>query len=411
MTIVVFTRRLPEDFLGGAEIHALLFSQALVKHGHQVSVVTGGRKDVVETRGRLTIIRLRAFSYPYPFQTLLLLYWRFRFQRRVRQIVSESDIVHAFDLDSILLLSGWKAIAAKLVATVQDYSIICPGGDFLAIGGRPCHCHAHHRFQCHRQYEGNIFQRFYCRIAYPIRFAVRSSLFLRLSTVVFISRFVAKQFQRVFGKKLRGQMTVIGNFIPDSWLKGKRRPLRKIYDILFVGRVAPYKGIEAFLLALSLLVKRKLHFRACIVGAGNIDMYRKHVSELGLTANVSFTGEVAYPDIQAFYLQSKILVVPSIWPEPCGRTVIEGMGMGSVVIATDSGGTPELLRDSFSGFLVPAGDPVALSQKLLFVLTRYSKLSPLRRRARAVVRRRFLSNQVVRQYETIYQQLSNPFLP
>ena len=260
----------------------------------------------------------------------------------MKRIVSEADIVHAFDLDGILLLSGWKEVESKLVVTVQDYSIICPGGDLLTIEDKPCHCYADMMFRCHRRHEGRLLRRLYFQIAYPIRFTVRSRLFLRLPVVVFISRYVSLQFNRVFGKTLLAKTAVIGNFVPERWLhtsirKGKR------FDILYVGRLEYYKGLGVLLDALALLKKRGLPYQVCIVGAGDIEVYKERVTELGLTANVSFAGEVAYSDIRAFYLQSRVVVVPSIWPEPCGRAVIEGMASGSVVVASSNGGTAELL--------------------------------------------------------------------
>ncbi len=403
MTIAIFTRRLPEDFLGGAEIHAFLTAQALAKRGHRVWVVTGGREDATTKRGGLTVIRLRAFAFPHFLQTLFLPYWRLRFRKRLKRIVSEADIVHAFDLDGILLLSGWKEVGSKLLATVQDYSIICPGGDLLTIGDQPCQCHASMMFRCHRRYEGSVLRRFYSRIAYPIRFAVRSRLCLRLPAVVFISRYVALQFKRVFGKALTGRTAVIGNFIPEPWL---RRPIRKgkRFDVLYVGRLEHYKGMDVLLEALAILVKRGLPYQACIVGAGDIEVYRKRVTELGLTANVSFVGEVAYPDIRSFYLQSKVVVVPSIWPEPCGRAVIEGMAIGNVVVASSSGGTSELLTDKKTGFLVPVNNPWALANTIGYALSHYRELYNLRSQARKHVLRHFVPRIVVGQYEEFYRR-------
>ena len=405
MNIAIFTRNLPADYLGGAEIHTLLLAQALATRGHTVTVVAGGAKDSRRRYRGLVIVRSRAFSYPHLFRTVLLPYWRDQFRKSVREVVSSADIVHGFDLDSLLLLSGWKEIRSKLVATIQDYSIICPAGDLLTVSGEPCRCHGLKSFKCHRQYERASFYQLYCRIAYPLRFSVRSRLFLHLPYVIFISKFAFNQFRRVFGDELTAKTAVISNFIPDSWLREASTPSKKQYDILYVGRLKHYKGMDVLLESLSLVVKRFPALRVCIIGSGNISFYKKTTDVLGLSSQVQFLGQVPHPKVRKYYLDSKIVVVPSVWPEPCGRTVIEGMGMGNVVVATNSGGTPELLEDSKTGFLLPPNDPVALEGKLRYALNHYAKLYSLRRQAKLHVRNYYLSQHIIEQYENVYRQI------
>ena len=404
MNVVIFTRNLPADYLGGAEIHTLLLAQALATRGHTVTVVAGGAKDSRRRDRGVVIVRSRAFSYPYLFRTVLLPYWRDQFRKSVREVISSADIVHGFDLDSLLLLSGWKEIRSKLVATIQDYSIICPAGDLLTVNGELCRCHGLKSFKCHRQYDRASFYQLYCRIAYPFRFAVRSRLFLHLPHIIFISKFVSSQFGRVFGDELTAKTAVISNFIPDSWLREVSTPSKKLFDILYVGRVERYKGIDVLLTSLHIAAKKFPAPRVAIVGSGNVKFYRKKAAAFGLAEQVQFFGAVPYSRVRDYYLKSKIVVVPSVWSEPCGRTVIEGMGMGNVVVATNSGGTPELLEDRKTGFLIPPNDPVALERKLRYALNHYAKLYSMRRRAKAHVRNHYLSQQIVQQYESVYRQ-------
>src|SRR5690348_9870036 len=59
-----------------------------------------------------------------------------------------------------------------------------------------------------------------------------------------------------------------------------------------------------------------------------------------------------------------ILVVPSVWDEPCGRVVIEAMATGCPVLASRAGGLPEILTGSFAAMLVERGDARALANRL-----------------------------------------------
>jgi glycosyltransferase involved in cell wall biosynthesis len=62
-----------------------------------------------------------------------------------------------------------------------------------------------------------------------------------------------------------------------------------------------------------------------------------------------------------------ILLVPAV-DEPFGRTLIEAMLLGTVVVAAASGGNPEAIRDGITGHLVPADDAVAFAERTLGLL-------------------------------------------
>jgi glycosyltransferase involved in cell wall biosynthesis len=75
---------------------------------------------------------------------------------------------------------------------------------------------------------------------------------------------------------------------------------------------------------------------------------------LGLGDAVSLLGEV--DDVPGVLAALDVLLVPS-WEEAFGRVVVEGMAMGLPVIATASGGPPEIIDDGRTGFLLAPRDP------------------------------------------------------
>jgi glycosyltransferase involved in cell wall biosynthesis len=54
--------------------------------------------------------------------------------------------------------------------------------------------------------------------------------------------------------------------------------------------------------------------------------------------------------------------------EPCGRVLFEAMASGRAIVATNSGGTPEIVRDGSEGLLVPPRDPEALAAAIRKVI-------------------------------------------
>jgi glycosyltransferase involved in cell wall biosynthesis len=107
--------------------------------------------------------------------------------------------------------------------------------------------------------------------------------------------------------------------------------------------------------------------------------------------------------MQAFQ-RSLFTLAPSRWPEPFGIVVIEALISGRPVIASASGGLPEIIVDQECGFLVPPGDVEALRSKIRLLLD-----NPYRREqmGKAAAQRAacFYTSTVVPQIEQVYSQL------
>ena len=94
-------------------------------------------------------------------------------------------------------------------------------------------------------------------------------------------------------------------------------------------------------------------------------------------------------------------VVPSIWPEPLSLAAVEAMACGRPVVASATGGLPEVVIDGETGLLVPAGDVGALRDALRALLS-----DPvLRRRLGEAARRRarlFTASAITARIEQVY---------
>jgi glycosyltransferase involved in cell wall biosynthesis len=127
--------------------------------------------------------------------------------------------------------------------------------------------------------------------------------------------------------------------------------------VLFSGRVTPAKGIEVFLRAVA-----RSGARAEVCGDGwGARRARRLAARLGIAERVSFRGWLSREHLSDAYRRSRLVVVPSVWPEPFGLVGIEAMAHGRPVIGTATGGIPEWLVDDETGLLVPPGDAAALA--------------------------------------------------
>lgn len=143
----------------------------------------------------------------------------------------------------------------------------------------------------------------------------------------------------------------------------------KVFSL--VGRVVSWKGQDYFIRALAEAYKSDKTIRGLIVGDGEdtdkgrnyVDGLRSLVSDLGLNDVVVFTGHRT--DIPGIMRTSDVVVCASSLPEPFGRVIIESMAAGSVVIATNAGGAPDIIETDVNGLLVPMKDSRALAKAMV----------------------------------------------
>lgn len=119
--------------------------------------------------------------------------------------------------------------------------------------------------------------------------------------------------------------------------------------IVFVGRLSEEKGIDQLLLALDNVNTENI--KVLIVGSlmynNNIwDAYQEKIVNLAKKHKemVVFTGYISQQELPDLYNLADISVLPSMWDEPAGLTMIESLACGTPVITTRSGGIPEYVE-------------------------------------------------------------------
>ncbi len=168
---------------------------------------------------------------------------------------------------------------------------------------------------------------------------------------------------------------------------------------IFVGRLTRQKGVHDLLEALAILRRDGRPLDLTVVGDGpERGNLKAQARALGL--NVTFTGIVA-PELVAHHLRDKrVFVLPSL-DEGLGLVVAEALTQGVPVVATRSGGIPDLFIDPQAGMLVPTSAPGALADAIRTVASeeRY-KVGALR--AGRILADRLSPEKVAEQFEGIY---------
>ncbi|HEY0757332.1 MAG TPA: glycosyltransferase family 4 protein [Ktedonobacteraceae bacterium] len=166
--------------------------------------------------------------------------------------------------------------------------------------------------------------------------------------------------------------------------------------LLFAGRIAPEKGLEA---AIEIAERARMPL---IIAGGIYDpvYYEKrilpHLTRPG--AAITYVGQVVREKLWQLMGQAVALLCPIAWDEPFGLVAVEAMATGTPVIAFQRGAMAEIIRHGITGFLV---EPDNISQAATLV----GDLASLARtNCRAHVAEHFTLEKMVSEYERVYQE-------
>lgn len=157
--------------------------------------------------------------------------------------------------------------------------------------------------------------------------------------------------------------------------------------ILYVGRQTPNKGVLEYAQALETVLPAFPAWQGVIVGG------RRHeVSEVlsdyeqavkGVMDNIGeralMCGFLPHEETMACFRDAAIVVVPSLWDEPYGRTALEAMAHGCAVVTSGRGGLAEIVGDA--GILVKDVTPESLASAIAGLIENPELLSELQNRA------------------------------
>ena len=138
-------------------------------------------------------------------------------------------------------------------------------------------------------------------------------------------------------------------------------------DLVFVGRLVSDKGVDRLVAALGLLAVRGVHATLTIVGDGpEMPALERQAVVAGVADRIRFVGWQVRNELVSTLNQHRVLVVPSVWEEPFGVVVLEGLACGCVPLVTRSGGLPDAVGDC--GLVVARDDPGALADGIQALL-------------------------------------------
>ncbi|WP_175782446.1 glycosyltransferase family 4 protein [Burkholderia anthina] len=335
MRILIVNTLYYPDKTGGAEVSVQLLAESLVAQGHEVSVVCIARKRTspVESINGVNVYRIGLFNVYWPFDgrdkgVLARVAWHglevfnpvmiARLSAIVRVVAP--DVVHTNNVHGFST-AIWAWLARRklpIVHTIRDYALLCSRGSLYRAGRR-----------CESRCTD-------CRVLCT-RKRIDSS---HVSTVVGISRHVLAEHLRHNWFAGRRNGAVVYNSVPALPPEAKARARDAGAPIVFgyIGRLVPEKGARELLRAFNLLRARHPDVRLLVAGSGPDGFVADLTRHAG--PDVTLLGHV---DAERLYRDADVIVVPSLWDEPFGRTVAEALVFGRTVVCSNRGGLPELV--------------------------------------------------------------------
>jgi len=343
----------PTGEIGGAENSLLLLLEGLDKELFDPLVICGTEGPLIEKLKQLNI-RYKVVNFPKAFMRL-----------------SRSSI-----LTPLGLISG--LISISKVSRLLIHGKV----DILYTNGIKCHV-----MGCIAAKLSGIKLIWHFRdILQKGKFRTIMQLLARVfpDRIITASKATAEQFSWPTGTLFKVKVVYNGVNLKEFYPGPPPETLCKEFNLInfdnvvgIFGMLVPLKGHKYFIEAVEKVLRTFPKSLFLIVGDEiYLTANKSHVSygaslkvlvrKKRLNHSVKFTGY--RNDVSQIMRCCDVIVLPSIHPESCPRTVLEAMACGKPVVGTMLGGTKELIENNLSGKLVKPGDAQSLAEGILSFL-------------------------------------------
>jgi len=205
---------------------------------------------------------------------------------------------------------------------------------------------------------------------------------------------ISKSMIEYFPKDQENKLNIIYNAVTDI------KPFSDYQEdnyILYIGSIEERKGL--LYLAESV---RNIDIKIKVFGQVLDQSYYKRVQKV---AGDKLEFMDTTKNLSEYYQKAKVVVMPSL-SEPFGRVVLEAISFGKVVIGSDVGGIPEIIKDGYTGFLVPPANSSYLAAKISMILSMTDEEKLIIKKAAYQRALDFSVEKHVENIEKIYRELS-----
>ena len=187
---------------------------------------------------------------------------------------------------------------------------------------------------------------------------------------------------------------------------------RRDHRLIFVGRLVEKKGIVYLIDAVAIIKKAVPAIELLLVGDGpELPALKQKIKLLGLEQNVTLTGSLRNTELPPVYSSAVVFVMPSVVArngdqEGLGLVLVEAMGCGCAVVASDLPAIHDIVKHGQNGLLARPGDVVDLTDKIMHLLKDRELRERLVENGREDVCKRFDWDETAAQYYKLFTELA-----
>ncbi|MEZ4863307.1 MAG: glycosyltransferase family 4 protein [Caldilineaceae bacterium] len=410
-------------YIGGAHRQTQLLGKELQKRGHEVQVVTvwqPGLPEQADDNG-VTVHRIKQLrtwlpwfvsdkqQHQPPFPDPISIWG---VQRVLESF--QPDVIHAYGWFTYALVAAMGSKKIPLLISGRDYAYSCATRTLLYKKRAPCNGPQLRKCLTCASHQYGVVAGWTAVLGVA---AGKWQLRNKVTGIHSISTYVQEIIERDFlsqaqsaGSHVNSEgshsiKAVIPSFrengidtvrySEDPTLQRYVEQLPATPFILFVGALRKVKGVEQLLAAYT-----RLASPPPLVLIGTYEEDTPQEFPPGVTVLQNFPHRA----VLAAWEKALFGVIPSLWPEPLGSVVYEGMSRGRAMIGTKPGGHTDMIIDGKTGLLTPLGDVDALTDAMQFLIDQPA----VRERFGAAAlehAERFTAKVNVPRFEQIYRQL------
>lgn len=173
------------------------------------------------------------------------------------------------------------------------------------------------------------------------------------------------------------------------------------FTIGFIGRFDYSKGVDILLDAFSNVIMHMPQAKLIAIGSGQLFEQMRQKAK-SISDNIIFTGPLANQEIISRIQEFNFLVVPSRY-DNLPTVIIEAFSTQTPVIASNTGGIPDMVTNDYNGLLVDPENVKALSKAIIFMLENKKERDKMALNARQTFLEKYNIDTLLQRFENLLQ--------
>jgi glycosyltransferase involved in cell wall biosynthesis len=407
-------------FRGGAHTVYIKTAELMEKHGHKSLFFSMHHPDNISCKYEKYFMPFMDMNASCGIMEKLkiagTILYSFEARKRLTAFLDnhQVDIAHLhniYHVPSPSILHVLKKRNIPVVLTIHNYKLVCASYLLFLrdpVRGAVCEdCRGGRYYMTvkNRCVKNSFAKSFLAALEMYLHHSILN-IYENVDVFIATSRFIKDKLKDMGFKR---ETVYLPNFYETDALENtnseKSRDPSGHRQFIYVGRLAPEKGLSTLLDAAKILQEENVKLVIKMSGKGPMKQYLMEKINRDKIRNVRFLGFIKYSELCAEIQKSLAVVLPTECYENNPLSVIESFAMGVPAIGSRHGGIPELVKDNATGLTFEPGNAPDMSQKIKQLLNNPELSIEWGNNARKLIRKELTADIYYEKLISIYNQL------